>query len=225
MRGSTEEIGAIAVQMQRMALNAGIRAAHIGPLGDVLSVLAASMQHLASDCSDHAASLAEALGTMSEADGCLSGQGGPAPAGESGSQDGCLEGMRIAVTELHSSSERSFAQIAEIIGCGARLREDLSATRRSFSVGALFAETVSRARGMLKEIGEKAPSGLSLDGADELEPGLGDFARHYTMQSERDVHEGMTSAVAGAAPVAVQAEQSEFPPEAAGELGENIEFF
>jgi hypothetical protein len=78
---------------------------------------------------------------------------------------------------------------------------------------------------MLKEIGEKNQSGLSCDGTEALERGLADFARHYTMQAERDVHEGVTKAVVGTAPVAVRAEQSEFPPEEAAELGENVEFF
>src|ERR1039457_842856 len=101
---------------------------------------------------------------MSEVATRLSGQGGAAAAGGGGRQDGCLEGLRLSVAEMHSSSERSFAQIAQIIACGARLREDLSATRESFSVGALFAEAVSRARGMLQEIGEQNASGLPGDG-------------------------------------------------------------
>src|ERR1039457_4186052 len=162
---------------------------------------------------------------MSEVATRLSGQGGAAAAGECGRQDGCLEGRRLSVAEMHSSSERSFAQIAQITACGARLREDLSATRQSFSVGALFAEAISRARGMLKEIAETNQSGLSHDGNEALERGLADFAKHYTMQAERDVHEGVTKAVVGAAHAAVRAEQSEFPPKKADELGENVEFF
>ena len=152
-------------------------------------------------------------------------EGEPAPASERDSQDGCLEGMRIAVAELHSSSERSFAQIAQIIACGARLREDLCATRESFSVGALFAEAIGRARGTLKEIGERTQSGLSRDSAEALEPGLADFARHYTMQAEREVHAGVAKLVAGAGPFDARAELSEFPPKEAAELGENVEFF
>ena len=225
MRRSIEEIQAIEIQMLRMGLNASIRAAHTGAEGDALSVLAGTMQQVASESRQRSESLVEALGSMSEAATRLSRQGGPSPAGERGSQDGCVEGMRIAVAELHSSSERGFAQIVHIIACGARLREDLSATRKSFSVDALFAEAVGRARGMLKEMGESDQSGLSGDGSETLERGLADFARHYTMQAERDVHEGVTKAVAGAAPVAVLAEQSGSPPKEADEFGENVELF
>jgi hypothetical protein len=231
MRGSIEEIQAIEIQMLRMGLNASIRAAHTGAEGDALSVLAGTMQQVTFESRQRSESLVEALDSMSEAAGRLS-RGGPAPAGERGGQEDCMEGMRMAIAELHSSTERGFAEIVHIIARGARLREDLSATRTSFSVGALFAEAVSRARGMLQEIGESHRSGLPPDGAETPEQGLADFAEHYTMQAERDVHEGATRAAAWAAPlavpaepVAVLAERSESPPKEAGEFGENVELF
>ena len=90
-----------------------------------------------------------------------------------------MEALRIAVADLHSSSERSFAQIAEIVTSGARLRDDLSATSQSFSVGALFAETVSGAQEMLKEIGERLQSGSPRDGAESPERRLAAYGDHY----------------------------------------------
>ena len=135
-----------------------------------------------------------------------------------------MEEMRTAVAELHSSSERSFGQIAQIVDSCGRLREDLSATRETFSVGPLFAEAISRARGMLQEIGKDTQAGWLRDGAEAPERGLADFARHYTMQAERDVHEGITKAAAGPAHVAVLIEQPQLPPEEP-ELGDNVEFF
>src|ERR1035438_6747773 len=117
---------------------------------------------------------------------------------------------------MHSSSERSFAQIAEIIACGDRLREDLSATRQGFAVGALFAAAVRRARGMLQEIGDSNPSPLPPDGSPAPDFALHDFASHYTMQSELDVHQGLTPRA--------PPEQPDSPSTEAGELGENVEF-
>lgn len=222
-RKPIDETESIGIRMHRTALNARIRARHLGASGDVLSVLAASMQELASECNQHSASLAGVLGSMSEAATRIAWRGGPASESQRGSEDGFLEGMRVAVAEMRSSSDRGFAQISQIIAGGARLSEDVSATRKSFSVGALFADAVSRTRGMLQEIGEE--SGLSRGGAEALERGLGDFAKHYTMQAERDVHEGITRAPVGATPAAVPVEQLEFPPKEAGELGENVEFF
>jgi hypothetical protein len=223
MRGSIEEVRAMEIEMQRIALNASIRAAHIGVSGDALGVLAGSMRQQASECGERSESLGAALGSMSQAATRLSGQDLPSPAGEDGKPRGGLEEMRSGVAEMHSSSERSFAQIAQIIACGARLREDLSATRQGFAVGALFAAAVSRARGMLLEINQRNPSALQPDGSPAPDYRCHDFATNYTMQSEHDVHDvhqGFTLAA-----VAVPAEQADAASTEAGELGENVEFF
>jgi len=226
MRGSIEEIRTMEIEMQRIALNASIRAAHIGVSGDALGVLAGSMQVQASECGERSESLGASLGSMSQSATRLSGQGGQVPDGDGGSRQsgqsqGGLEEMRSGVAEMQSSSERSFAQIAEIVACGARLREDLSATRQGFAVGALFAAAVSRARGMLQEVGERNPSHQPPDGSPASADGLHDFATHYTMQSELDVHEVHQGLTLGAAP----AEQPDVLSAEAGELGENVEFF
>ena len=226
MRGSIEEVRAMEIEMQRIALNASIRAAHIGVSGDALGVLAGSMRQQASECGERSECLGEALGSMSQAATRLSVQDMP-PAGDGGCQEsgldqqGGLDEMRSGVSELHSSSERSFAQIARIIACGARLREDLSATRQGFVVGELFAAAVSRARDMLREIGDRNPSPLPPDGSPAPDLGLHDFATHYTMQSELDVHDVHR----GFVPAAVSLEPSDSPSTEAGELGENVEFF
>jgi hypothetical protein len=204
MRGSIEEIGALEIQMLRMAMNARIRATHIGASGDALGVLAATMEELATESGQRSESLADVLGSMGDAVTGLSGRDRPAPFTEGGSEDGYLEEMRMAVGGLISSNERSFARIAQIIDRGARLGEDLSAARKGFSAGVLFAEAAARAQRMLKEIGPKNRSSLSDDGVEA--PGLANFAMHYTMQAERDVYEDATKAVVGAPCVPVRPE-------------------
>ncbi len=209
MRGSIEEIRAIETQMQRMALNGSIRAAHLGVAGDALAVLAGSMQQLAMESRSLAGALIEALGSMNAATrltGQVSG-----PPGEVGSQHRSLDGVQAAVADFHMSSERSFSLITQIVARGTRLSEDLSATRSSFSVGVLFAEALGRARAMLAELVEVAEPDSPPDSAEELKTGLADFSAHYTMQAERDIHEGITKE----------------PPASleSGETGENVEFF
>jgi hypothetical protein len=81
-----------------------------------------------------------------------------------------------------------------VIACADRLRENLSATCAGFSAGALFAEAVTRARTMIDEIAGAV--GLPSDG-DQPARGLADFAAHYTMQSERDVHDNITREAEG----------------------------
>jgi len=215
MRDSIEEILAIEIQMQRMALNAGIRAVHIGSSGEALGVIASSMQQQAFESRDRSTSLGKALAFMGDAAAHLSGS----PASESDGQDGYLEGVRSAVAEIHASSERTSVQLAQIVVRGSRLREDLSAARENFTVGPLFAEAVNRARGMLTKIGNEYPGCLPHQTSGS---GLSDLSRHYTMQSEHDVHAGATKAA-----VVTAAPDEEFaaPPDNPAEAGENVEFF
>ncbi len=224
LRTAIEKIQSIEKQLRRMGMNARIQACQTGAAGNALGVLAVGMQQLALESSQRSESLLEVLGSMGEASSRLSEQGNPASAGEGSGQDGYLEGMRIAVAELHSN-ERSFAQIAQIIARGERLHEDLSATRESFSVGIRFAEAIGRAQDKLGEIGRLNPFDLSGDGAQASERGLANLARHYTMQAERDVHENLTRQIVGPANAVARGGQPKLPPEKAKELEENVEFF
>jgi methyl-accepting chemotaxis protein len=225
MHGSMEDIQAIEIQMHLMALNASICAAHIGSQGDALGVIANSMQQRAAESRECSSSLVETLDSMGERVARLVGKGESVPGDEHGSNNGGMEEMRLAVAELHSSSERSFAQITQIVVRGSRLGDDLSATQTSFTVGPLFANAMSSAQQRLKQIAEKTPSSLSPNGRPASESGLAEFAAHYTMQAERDVHEGLSRASVATEPVAVLAEVTPSPPVLSDELGDNVEFF
>jgi hypothetical protein len=223
MRGSVAEIQEMEVKMHRMAMNAGIRAFHVGAAGDALGFLAGSMQERASESRLRSESLVEGLGDMSAATVRLAGQSGAAVASRSASHDACLSGMLAAVAALHASGERSIVLIAEIIAAGSQLGESLSATRAGFSVGVVFDEAIAHARALLREIGEQAQSAGSGETC-ATESGMADFTMHYTMQSEHDVHEviSKTAAVArGDQPAAAL----ESPPDDGGELGNNVDFF
>ncbi|HMD71725.1 MAG TPA: hypothetical protein VKF41_10305, partial [Bryobacteraceae bacterium] len=63
VHGSIEEIRAIEIQIQRMALNACIRADHIGSAGDALGTLALAMETIASQSRERSDSLTAAAGS------------------------------------------------------------------------------------------------------------------------------------------------------------------
>jgi hypothetical protein len=225
MHESMKEIQVIEIEMHRMAMNASICAAHIGTSGDVLGALAISMQQRAADSRNRSDSLIHALNSMSADATRLSGKEEAVLGNGQDVQRDYMEEMRLAVAELHSSSERSVAQISQILARGTLLGENLASTREAFIVGALFANAVSSAQRRLKDIEEIAPSGLSHEGNETPGPVLAEFATHYTMQAERDVHEGATKALDGAVPADLMEETTEFPPVESDELGDNVEFF
>jgi methyl-accepting chemotaxis protein len=219
VRGAIEKIQAVEIQMVRLALNAGVRAAHIGGSGDALAVLAGTMQQLASECGDRAESLMRSLDSMGQTSATLSVRCTSAKSSH------CQATMRTAVAEFHSSIEGSFARIGQFLGRTTRLREDLGAAREGLSVGPVFAQAIARARATLDKIAsQKQPEFLPLN-HQSREPGLEDFAQHYTMQAERDVHAGATKTVAGQSLAAAHVPPSEFVPTVVEEVADSVEFF
>jgi hypothetical protein len=225
MRDSIQEIKRIEPKMRRMALNARISAFHLGATGSALDVLAGSVQQLALECKERSESLVGSLGSMSETVTRSRGECGPGSAGEQANGDEYTDELRLAVDDLHSATERSFAQISGIVAHGDRLAEELAETRMNFSVGTLFADAVSRARGTIWDIGVRAQSGLPSGDSDKSNSGLADFVSHYTMQAELDVHKSVTRAVTGTAPDTAPVEGQNSSSGETDELGDNVEFF
>jgi hypothetical protein len=105
MRESVDEIRAIEIQIQRIALNATIRSAHIGSPGDALNVIAGVMHRVASDSSRNTEEVAGLLDSMTEASRRIAGDG----ATDSLDTGGILAELRGAIANLHSSGQSSFA--------------------------------------------------------------------------------------------------------------------
>jgi methyl-accepting chemotaxis protein len=222
MRQSVADIRGIEIQIQRIAINATIRATHIGAAGNALTVIAEVMQRLALDSNRNTEEVAEALDRMSDAARGVSGDSGHRACAIQPGPNGAIEEMRVALLELHSSSACSFSRVAQIAALGSRLGEDVGTLRSGFSAGRLFAEVVHRACGELERIGAHAGAAV-LEGL-EAAPvgGLEDFAKRYTMQAERDVHESMAGGSLAAPSTAIDESRV---PVADGDLGDNVEFF
>jgi hypothetical protein len=219
MRESVAAIREIEIRIQRIAVNAMIRATHIGPAGNALNVIAEVMQKLALDSNAGAEDAAGTLDAMTGAASCVGG--GLTDGAASGAGDVIGE-MRHAVLELHSSSERSFSHVNQIAALGAHLAEDIGAVRGGFSAGRLFAEVVGRARGELERIGAQAGQEPLEGAADAPEVQLESLTRRYTMQTEREVHQSAAGGLASesAAPTAASSAAL-----ADGDLGDNVELF
>jgi methyl-accepting chemotaxis protein len=222
MKDSVAEVREIEIRIQRIAVNAMIRAAHIGAAGNPLNVIAEVMQGLALDSNASTGDAAGALEAMTEAAGRVYGGGSGAPDGAALGGNGVIGEMRHTLLELHSSSERSFSRVSEIAALGAKLAEDVGAVCGGFSAGRLFSEVAGRAREELGRIGAQS-SGASVEGARGVpQLQLESLAKRYTMQTERDVHwraagGPMSQAVAPAAALGAAL--------ADGWLGDNVELF
>jgi hypothetical protein len=211
MRSSVAEIRGIEIRIRRMAINATIRAVQIGAAGSALNVIAEVMQRLAVDSDGVTDRAEEDLNAISDAANRLSG-------GESATGS-VLSDIQAAIVEFGSSGEASSGRLNQITATSARLGDEIHSVRAGFSAGALFAEAIQGVRSTLEQLGGQAGF-VSADAASASGLRLEDFAAHYTMQAERDVHESVTAGAAAgqSAPIARPASDE-------ADLGDNVELF
>jgi hypothetical protein len=218
MKHSVAAIREIEIQIQRIALNASIRAAQIAGAGNALNTIAEAMRRLVLDSSGKTENAARALDTMSDAARRVLCNAPPTLDGPADTNE-ILDEMRSAIVDLHSSSERSFDQVKQIGVLGSDLESNIGSILEQFAAGDLFAEVVTRARAGLQRI--TAEIRTSDDSCDPSVPGLESLADRYTMQVERDVHNTMANGAAYSQPVLT----GPYPPSVEDGLGDNVELF
>ena len=216
---AVQDIWAIEIQIQRTAINATIGSAHIGGAGSALNVIADVMHRVALDSDSNADNVSGALSAMTEAAELLAAGPGEESSGRAEVTDAAAGQMREAIQELHASSEASFNRVNEIVALSSALSEEIRSLRGGLSVGELFDDVLARAQGELTKMGAGAhPSGaVPMASAQHVER----FAKHYTMQSERDVHQRATAGNSSAPAELALASASV----TSSELGDNVELF
>jgi uncharacterized phage infection (PIP) family protein YhgE len=202
MLRAIDEIRVLEIRIQRTAINASIRAVHIGVAGAPLAVIAEEMERLVAASSANTEDAAKALEEITRSAGALSGAGDLSQTSRE-----ATEQMRAAIGEMQSAAEISYARISEISSLGTRLSDDIAGLRGSFARASAFSEAIERACTELDGIMAALPAGEA-SGSQEL----ADLAGRYTMQIERDIHQQVTQGVAVAEP-------------SGDSLGENVEMW
>lgn len=221
MRETASGVDSIDAEMQRVALNATIRAAHIGAQGMALGVLADSIHALARCCGQQAGEVVRLLDAMlgasaslveTESAGC--GESGAVEAGGSAQVSRTLGGV-------HAASEAAFARLQRVDALCARLGEDVAQLRGRFEARELFAQTVGSAvlslHGMLGGLDHAGKSGHALGSRVDTLSGA------YTMAKEREIHARVTGLPEMAVPAVATAVGA--APAGESEFGENVELF
>ena len=218
MRESIAETRGTEISIERIAINATIRATQIGAAGNALNVVAEVMRGLALDSNRNTEDVAGALDSMLEAVNRLYGGRGEE---QDAQEERIFDETRSAILELHSSSDQSSRRLNQIVALGARLASDIGSLRSGFAAGRMFAEVAERTRSTLERIGAETGQVSAENAGSETARQLEHFAKTYTMQRQRDVHE---SVLAGAA-MAVAPTEAARAPAGETELGANVELF
>ncbi len=201
MNGIAEVIQGITIRIGRIAVNATIRATHIGSAGAALSAVAEAIEKLAADSSVFAEEVSCSVERMTSGVEDNSGHDG-------GARELQVEQVRHlehGVAALHSAQEMTFGRTRMVSGLAARLAADIEQVCRRFGDQHLFLEALEDSIAGLEEMVTRAGWNAAEGGAS-----LEDLRVQYTMHAERKVHDAAVVAA---------------PAAADGELGDNVELF
>jgi methyl-accepting chemotaxis protein len=205
MSGTIAGVHVIGIEMQRIALNATIQAAHLGPAGAALEIVAQAIQGLARDSEaasgtieDHLRNTGTAVRVLQQATG---------GSNRSNEVFALLRKNAAALKSVQGEANEGYIRASDSI---AGMKQQIGETITMFGSTDGCLETLGRANEMLR--------GLSIDAQRTGSQGVGSVAATYTMQSERAVHQSLYDT----AP-----RDQDFPPASAPAAMEedNVEFF
>ncbi len=221
MGGSIEAIEEVGAEIELIALNASIKAAHTGSAGAALGVLASAIQHLSADARRQTDAVARILGDISSASSAL--QENAARYNDQSEAWHVVEELDTVLADMTDTANRGDALFTDLSATSARL----GAQARDLGQGIVFDQDVggrlAAIRATLQEQADQARQ-LVPDGGQGRSASLRALYDRYTMEAERAVHEaafGLTPAKAGGAAAGPAGPAQED----AGEFGDNVELF
>jgi methyl-accepting chemotaxis protein len=198
-------VGSIGIQMQRVALNATIQAARLGPEGAAIEIVAQAIQVLARETETASGTLEDRLRTIRDAVAAL--ETSTAARGGSEAQTAHLRRSAEALSSMQDKARGGYARAVDLT---AGLKQEIRETIETFGRQDECLRVLAAATEMLRELSSDAPlrdpAGVELT------------ASSYTMQSERGVHHALYETVPQDRP---------FPQESAlpASQEDNVEFF
>jgi hypothetical protein len=211
-----DDIRAIEYAIGHLAINATIKAEHLGAIAAPLSVVAGAMKTLHGTAENRSEETQRLLSAVTSSALSMMPDASASPA--SGSDAGVIDGLRARIAELHAASEHSIHGSDQIRGAVATLCAGVASASNHFTVATRFTETIARCSGALQAmIGGDTMNAAPASG--ELQHLMG----RYTMVAEREIHEqGMVRETAEAAPAALCPVAAQ---DSSQDLGDNVELF
>ena len=222
----------IGIEMQRLAINARVHAAHLGDEGATLGVLADAIHQMSADTASRVAQVTADLQAVVNNAARLSGMAG-AQSDESRAGQDNIHTQFSGVSEPLKKME---AQIEEMLPAIEKSGTDLSADIEALLVGVRIhlkvGAELKKVETYLMDHAVKMVTRSSEDPARRKARLLADLSSKYTMQRERKTHHVSVGDAAGKPAVSHGRPQATLPqPETPApktdenDLGDNVELF
>jgi len=189
MAACVRDIEGIEIAIERIALNACIKAAHLREDGAALGVLAEGIQHLVGDTRQQTVNVSQKLESVIATAQELNVNDG-------GEKDAADREMSLLITEigtimqsLHTLDEKAHADLEEVQEKGRFLAADLQRFWEGIDVHERAAETIDQILGELSRLSKQFEAGFvskELERIGRLEAET--LQDNYAMKAERLVH-------------------------------------
>lgn len=219
----------IGIEMQRLALNARVHAAHLGDEGVTLGVLANSIHQMSQDTTSKVSAVTVHLQAVVENAARLAGLAGTQGLESESGQDN-IHGQFLGLSAPLKDMETQIGQLlSHIEKSGKELAADIEQLLAGVQVNETVSAAIEKVESYLNACASRMGVGQSEDHLQRKAKMLEDLSSRYTMQRERKTHDtsvqesGAKSKPPAQDALPPAAKSAEKPAEE--DLGDNVELF
>ncbi|MBI4807182.1 MAG: hypothetical protein HY795_18350 [Desulfovibrio sp.] len=212
MSSSVSEIEEVGSEIELIALNASVKAAHTGEEGKALGVLASAIQKLSVDARGQTDTIMELLASVDSTSLTLKDIN--KDAGNGNVFEEAVAELDNEVANLKSLGERSAFSANRVQTLASQLSDEIENTVQSLEFQQKLISSMGEAETVLSRLVLELDAVLPAGAALSQSPKLREMLDRYTMDAERLVHENALGITSSAS-----AEQDD------GEFGGNVELF
>ncbi len=213
-----KEIEDLGLNLQLIALNARIKAAHIGSEGAALDTISGSIYELSKNSRSDTLALSGTLAEVGEAAQSFDRDLEAIQEDQQGQVERLMSSLKAIIASLHEVNTRVMAAVSDMNGQGDSLARDIASMIREITVHREVNEALTDARERVGQVASGIAAAFPDHDRSAAETYLESLDGRYTMESEREVHFKHMDRKTERAHVS--------PERPAGEdLGDNVELF
>jgi methyl-accepting chemotaxis protein len=233
MASCLRDIEGIEIAIERIALNACIKAAHLGKEGATLGVLAEGIQRLVGDTRQQTVNVSQKLESIIATAQELNVSDGNNKDESEMEMSSLIIDIGSILQSLRTSEEQSRLDLTEVQEKGSILSDDLQKVCEGIKVHEQAAKTIDHILAELQDLGKRLELQSELIGLDKIgHLEVEKLSDNYTMKDERLVHLSIATPLSTleseSVLLEIQANHSsinEDKSESEEDLGDNVELF
>jgi hypothetical protein len=213
-----KDIETLGLHLQLIALNARIKAAHLGRDGAALDTISGSIYELSINAREDTGNLSTMLSTLVTLSTTFNSEFKNRQGTEQEITDILMEKLKGLIASLHEINITVISMLTDLTDLGKSLMMDIEDTASHIGVHKEFQAMLGEVLENVSEITDDAEK-ICPDGFNDTSSSfLADIDKLYTMQSEREVHMRNVS-------TENITRQQDIQAEPADDLGDNVELF